>query len=95
MDHRTSSESSLESLSPTESCVSSQSTTPNELRRSSDSTVFSLRASQRRRGFKNKMETGIKTLFRRFSRTHTTLSELEVQILSTLTHFDRDAIEQW
>jgi hypothetical protein len=95
MDKRTSSESSIDSLSPPESIASLHSHTTDTSRRSSDNTISSAGRSRRRDGLIHKIETGFQTIFRRFSRTNTTLSGLELQILTTITNFDRDQILQW
>ena len=51
--------------------------------------------SHKRRGIIGKIETGFQSIFKRFSRTRTSLTEMEIQILSTVTNFDRDEVVEW
>ena len=63
--------------------------------RTTASSLFSTTSSQRRRGILGKIGTGIESMFRRITRTRTTLTEIETQILATVTDFSRDEILQW
>ncbi|CAF3503868.1 unnamed protein product [Adineta steineri] len=64
----------------------------------SNLTVDSTRSStssQRRRGLLGKIGTGVQSIFRRFRRARTTLTEMEIQILLTMTNFTREEVLQW
>jgi hypothetical protein len=95
MAERIASQSSVDSLSRSQSSVSLQSNVTMESRRSSMDTLFSSTHSRRGRGLMNKIGTGFQTMVHRFSRTKKPLTEMEMNILSTITHFDRDEIIQW
>jgi hypothetical protein len=82
-------QSSMDSLPRSESSDSFTS------RRSSIDTLFGSDRDRRRRGFFRKLGNGFHTVFRRFSKKYKTLSELEMKILSTITHFDREEILEW
>ena len=56
---------------------------------------YSTASSQKRRGLLEKIGNGFQSIFRRFTRTHTSLTEMEVQILSTITDFTREEVLQW
>lgn len=56
---------------------------------------YSTASSQKRRGLLGKIGNGFQSIFRRFSRTHTSLTEMESQILSTTTDFTREEVLQW
>jgi hypothetical protein len=61
----------------------------------STSSRYSSMSSRRRRGILGKIETGFQSIFRRFSRTRTSLTEMEIQILSAMTNFNREEVLQW
>jgi cob(I)alamin adenosyltransferase len=63
--------------------------------RSIASSRFSTISTRRRRGILGKIETGFQSICRRFSRTRTTLTEMEIQILSTMTNFNREEVLKW
>jgi len=65
-----------------------------EFRRSSLNALACL-DNGRRYGIFSKLGSGFQTMFRRFSTKYKTLSQLEIQILSTITHFNREEILQW
>lgn len=56
---------------------------------------YSAASSQKRRGLLAKIGNGFQSIFRRFSRKHISLTEMEVQILSTITDFTREEVLQW
>ena len=95
MDEDSSSESSLDSEKPSEPCVPLITDTTTGVRCLSESNVHDLRDSRRQHGIINKIGTGIKKVVRRFSRTNTTLSQLDIQILATITHFNCNEVLQW
>lgn len=57
--------------------------------------VTSTTSSQKRSGILNKLETGFQSVLRRFSRTRTSLTEMETQILITMTGFTREEVSKW
>jgi hypothetical protein len=71
----------------------------------SDGSIISQRTSidilydstnvRKRHGIIQKIGTGFQSIFRRFSKKHKTLSQLELQILLTITHFNREEILSW
>ena len=63
--------------------------------RSTTSTLYSTLSQRRRHGVLAKIGTGVQSIFRRFSRAHTSLTEMEIQILLTQTNFTREEIVQW
>lgn len=78
--------------------ISSLHTPPlSKSRRSSISTLYSTHSARRSRhyGLFNKLSLGMQRVFRRFSRAHRTLSDTEIDILTTITNFDREEILQW
>lgn len=52
-------------------------------------------ASQRRRGLLGRIGNGFNSIFRRSSRAQTSLTEMQVQILSHRTNFTRDEVLEW
>ena len=66
-----------------------------ESQRSSINSLYYSISSRQRRGFLSKLGTGFQTIFRRLSRAHKSLSALEIQILLTITNFNREEILQW
>ncbi|CAF0820913.1 unnamed protein product [Rotaria sordida] len=50
---------------------------------------------RRRYGLMNKIGTGFRRVFRRFGRSSKLLSEMEIQILLSITNFTREEILQW
>ena len=63
--------------------------------RSTASSVFTNSSNARRYGLLNKLGAGVQSVFRRFSRPHTSLTEMETQILAVQTGFKRDEIFEW
>jgi hypothetical protein len=61
----------------------------------STSSRISSTSSQKRQGIIGKIGAGFQSIFRRLSRTHTSLTEMEIQILLTMTNFTREEILQW
>jgi hypothetical protein len=64
----------------------------------SNATADSIRSrnsSQRRHGILGKLESGVQSIKRRFSRARTSLTEMEVQILLTMTNFTREQVLEW
>ncbi|CAF1172921.1 unnamed protein product [Rotaria magnacalcarata] len=59
------------------------------------STIASTTSSQRRSGILGKIETGFRSVFRRFSRSRTSLTEMETQILTTMTGYNREEVLKW
>lgn len=51
--------------------------------------------NQRRTGILGKIETGLRSILRRFSRPRTSLTEMEIQMLLTNTDFTREEVLQW
>ena len=86
-------QSSIDSLARSESTLSLQSDTTFDSRRSSYSTLY--RSDRRKYGFFNKVGNSLNTFYRRFTRKYKSLSALEIQILSTITQFNREEILQW
>ncbi len=86
-------QSSIDSLSPSQSSASFQSRRPYGSRQSLD--TLSSSRSGRRYGLFSKLGDGFQLLFRRFSRKYKSLSQLEIQILSTITNYDREQILEW
>ncbi|UJR29983.1 hypothetical protein I4U23_017530 [Adineta vaga] len=52
-------------------------------------------SSQKRRGLLGKLGTGVQSIFRRFSRSRTTLTEMQIQILLAMTNFTREEVVKW
>ncbi len=86
-------QSSIDSLSPSQSSASFQSRRSYGSRQSLD--TLSSSRSGRRYGLFSKLGDGFQLLFRRFSRKYKSLSQLEIQILSTITNYDREQILEW
>ncbi|CAF0843833.1 unnamed protein product [Adineta steineri] len=86
---------SLDSINRSESSASLQSNATVNSRHSSICSLYSTVSTRRRYGFLNKMGNGFQSVFRRITKTHKTLSDKEIQILSTVTNFDREQILQW
>lgn len=63
--------------------------------RSRTDSCISATSSQRRQGLIGKIQSGLDLIHRRFSRCHTTLSEMDIQILITVTGFNRDEVLKW
>ena len=63
--------------------------------RSASSSLYSTLSQRRRHGLLGKIGTGVQSIFRRFSRAHTSLTEMDIQILMTQTNFTREEIVQW
>jgi hypothetical protein len=89
------SQSSLDSLPRSESNASIQSNATYDSRHSSMTTLYNSTQNRRRHGIFSKLGTGVQSIFRRISRKHKSLTQLEIQILSTMTHFNREEILQW
>ncbi|CAF0997627.1 unnamed protein product [Adineta ricciae] len=51
--------------------------------------------SQRRRGLIGRIGNGFNSIFRRFSSAQTSLTEMQVQLLSHRTNFTRDQVLEW
>lgn len=91
------SQSNIDSLPRTLSSTSLQSCTSFSSRRSSINTLYSLDKNRRSSGVFRKIEIGFQNVFRRFARKtkQKPLSALEIQILSTITNFNREEILEW
>jgi len=87
-------QSSIDSLPRSQSNASLQTNATSTSRQSSINTLFNSKQS-RRHGFFSKIGNGFHTIYQRFSRKHKSLSQLEIQILSTITNFNREEILQW
>jgi hypothetical protein len=85
----------LDTMNRSKSMVSLASTNTMDSSRSVASSRYSGIGSRKRRGIIGKIETGFQSIVKRFSRTRTSLTEMECQILSTLTNFNRDEVVQW
>ncbi|CAF3242336.1 unnamed protein product [Rotaria socialis] len=59
------------------------------------STTVSTTSSQRRSGILGKIGTGFRSVFRRFSRSRASLTEMETQILTAMTGYNREEVLQW
>ncbi|CAF1350203.1 unnamed protein product [Rotaria sp. Silwood1] len=79
--------------SPSSSSVGSHGTVASG--QSTTSTNTSSVSSRRRRGILGKIETGFRSVFRRFSRPRTSLTEMDIQLLSTATGYTREEVLQW
>ncbi|CAF1097325.1 unnamed protein product [Rotaria sordida] len=79
--------------SPSNSSVGSHKTIDSGL--STASTNLSSTNSRRRNGFLGKIGSGFRSVFRRFSRPHTSLTEMETRILSATTGYSREEVLQW
>jgi hypothetical protein len=88
-------QSSIDSLTRSQSTTSLKSNSTIESRRSSMNTLFDSEGNRRGHGIFSKIGNGFHTMFRRFSQKYKTLSQLEIQILSTITHFNREEILEW
>jgi len=89
------SQTTIDSLNRSQSSASLQSTATINSRRSSINTYYSLGSSRRRKGLLSKLGTGFQTIVRRLTGAHKSLSELEIQILLTLTNFNREEVLSW
>lgn len=89
------SQSSFDSLSRTESVSSLRSDYTYDSHRSSIQTLNGFKRNRRKHGLFNKLGSSLHTIFQRFTTKYKTLSQLEIQILSTITHFDKEEILQW
>jgi hypothetical protein len=85
----------IDTLSRSGSSASIKSAATVDSTRSSTSSWLSSTSSQKRRGILGKVGTRIQSVFRRFSRTHISLTEMEIQILLTMTNFTREEILEW
>ncbi|UJR16483.1 hypothetical protein I4U23_003386 [Adineta vaga] len=83
-----------DTLNRSESNVSLQSNTTVTSRRSSITTLYSMKSNRRRQGIFVRLGMGIHTMVRRFTRANKSLSEMDIQILTTITNFTRDDIFQ-
>jgi len=84
--------------SPSNSNADQMSRAQSTLSLKSNATTDSSRSrnsSQRRHGILGKLGSGIQSIRRRFSRTRTSLTEMEVQILLTMTNFTREQVLEW
>ena len=95
MAQYSSSKLNLDSLNRSQSSSSIISSATVDSNRSTTSSRYSSSSTQKRRGLLGKLGNGFQSIFRRFSRTRTTLTEMELQILSTITNFTRDEVLQW
>jgi len=84
-----------DTLNRSQSSASLKSTATVDSNRTTASSWISTTSSQRRKGILGKIETGFQSIFRRFSRARTSLTEMEIQILLTMTNFNREEILQW
>jgi len=84
-----------DTLNRSHSSASLRSTATVDSNRTTSSSWISTASSQRRKGILGKIGTGFQSIFRRFSRAHTSLTEMEIQILLTMTNFNREEILQW
>ena len=82
-------------LNRSQSNLSMKSNRTTTSRLSTTSSFFSSISSRKHRGFIGKIENGFQSIFRRFSRPHTSLTEIDVKILQTQTNFTREEIEKW
>lgn len=89
------SQASIDSLPRSLSSASLQSYSSVQSRRSSIHTLYSLDRNRRQSGIFRKIELGFQNVFRRFSKKSKPLSALEIQILSTITHFDQKEVLEW
>ncbi|CAF2856149.1 unnamed protein product [Rotaria sp. Silwood2] len=95
MAQRSSSQTSLDSLHDSHLDVPYKSNSGMGNRQLSNSTLYSISSRRGHHGIVNKIESGFRSIFRRFSRSSKLLSEMEVQILSSMTNFTREEILQW
>ncbi|CAF2961130.1 unnamed protein product [Rotaria sp. Silwood2] len=79
--------------SPSTSSIGSHGTVDSG--RSTASTNLSSVSSRRRKGVLGRIETGFRSVFRRFSRPRTSLTEMEAQLLSATTNYTREEVLQW
>lgn len=63
--------------------------------RSRTDSCISTTSSQRRQGLLGKIQSGLDSIHRRFSRCHTALTEMDIQILITVTGFTREKVLEW
>lgn len=77
------------------SSASIKSSTTIDSHLSGTNSQISTTSSQKRKGIIGKITNGVQTVFRRFSKAHTSLTEMEMQILVTMTNFNREEILQW
>jgi cob(I)alamin adenosyltransferase len=85
----------LDTINRSQSSSSIKSSGTVDSTNSTASSRFSSTSNQKRRGILGKIETGFQSIVRRFSKTHTSLTEMEIQILSTMTNFNREEVLQW
>jgi hypothetical protein len=95
MNDDTSPKSNVDSVEPSKPSVPLNTNATIGVRHLSESSLLDLRNNRKQSGIIDKIGTGIKTVIRRFSRTNTTLSPLEIQILSTITQFNCNEVLQW
>ena len=86
---------SFDSLGRTDSRSSLRSDFTYDSRRSSIQTLNHFKRNRTKHGLFSKLGSSLHSIFHRFSTKYKTLSPLEIQILSTITHFNRDEILQW
>jgi len=88
-------QTTIDSLNRSQSSASLGSNSTITSRRTSINSYYSLGSSRRRKGLLSKLGTGFQTIVRRLTGAHKTLSELEIQILLTLTNFNREEVLTW
>jgi hypothetical protein len=84
-----------DTLNRSQSSASLKSTATVESNRTTSSSWISSTSSRKRKGILGKIETGFQSILRRFSRSHISLTEMEIHILLTMTNFNREEILQW
>ena len=62
---------------------------------STGATTSTMINGERKNSRSTKIGTGLRSIFRRFSRTNKSLTEMEIQILSTRTNFTREEVLEW
>jgi hypothetical protein len=86
-------QSSIDSVS--RSSASSQSEGSILSQPSSAEILYDAANVRKRQGLMQKLGNGFQSVFQRFSKKYKTLSQLQIQILSTITHFNREEILSW
>jgi hypothetical protein len=85
----------LDTISRSQSASSLRSNATIGSNRSTTGSTYSTASGRRGRGLLSKLGTGFQSIFRRISRAHTSLTEMEIHILVATTNFNREEVLQW
>jgi hypothetical protein len=85
--------SSTDSLSRSSASLQSEGSILSQ--QSSIDILYDSTSIRRRQGFMQRLGNSFQSVFQRFSKKYKILSQLQIQILTAITHFDREEILAW